>query len=104
MKEIEYKDILNRIGFFMNKENKSARALSLDLDYSEQFMKRILNESVELKVRTLLDIFKILKITPQDFFYLGTEYNESDKAILEMFSRLLPDSKKIVIDLINKLK
>ena len=53
--KINYDEILNRIGFFMNKANISARATNLQLGYSEQFMKRNFNKSVELKVSTLLD-------------------------------------------------
>ena len=51
-KKIDYDEILNRMGYFMNKANLSARATSLKLGYSEQFMKRIFNKSVELKVST----------------------------------------------------
>ena len=100
----EYDDVLNRMGFFMNKANLSARQTSLRLGFSEQFMKRIFNKSVELKVSTLLDFLELLDITPQDFFYLGKDYNKDDKNILDMFNSLSSDSKQTIIDLMKKLK
>lgn len=99
-----YNDILNRMGYFMNNANLSARQTSLRLGYSEQFMKRIFNNSVELKVNTLLDFFDLVNITPQDFFYLGTSYNKEDKNVLGMFHSLSADSKQTIIDLMKKLK
>lgn len=102
--KITYESILNRMGFFMNKRNISARATSLQLGYSEQFMKRIFNKSVELKVKTLLDFCEIVDITPQDFFYLGEHYNKDDKNVLELYSNLSNDSKQTIIDLMKKLK
>ena len=75
-KKIDYNDIIHRIGYFRTKANLSARETSLRLGYSEQFMKRIENKSVELKVSTLLDFFDIVDITPQDFFFMGDHYNK----------------------------
>ena len=67
-------------------------------------MKRIFNKSVELKVSTLLDFLELVDITPQDFFYLGKDYNKDDKNILDMFNSLSSDSKQTIIDLMKKLK
>ena len=47
--KIDYNEIIRRIGFFRTKANLSARETSLRLGYSEQFIKRIENKSVELK-------------------------------------------------------
>ena len=102
--KINYDEVLNRLGYFMNKANLSARATSLQLGYSEQFMKRIFNKSVELKVSTLLDFFNIVDITPQDFFYLGSSYNKNDKNILEMFNNLSNESKEAIINLMKLIK
>lgn len=104
MENEQYDDILNRMGFFMNKANLSARQTSLRLGFSEQFMKRIFNKSVELKVSTLLDFLNLIEITPQDFFYLGSNYNKEDKNMLDMFNSLSEDNKKTIVDLMKKLK
>lgn len=99
-----YEDILNRMGFFMDKANLSARQTSLRLGYSEQFMKRIFNKSVELKLSTFLDFLELVDITPQDFFYLGKNFNRENKNILEMFNSLSTDNQQTIIDLMKKLK
>ena len=103
-KKIDYNDIIHRIGYFRTKANLSARETSLRLGYSEQFMKRIENKSVELKVKTLLDFCEIVDITPQDFFYLGEHYNKEDKNVLEMYNALSSENKQTILDLMKKLK
>ena len=103
-KKIDYNDIIHRIGYFRTKANLSARETSLRLGYSEQFMKRIENKSVELKVSTLLDFLDIVDITPQDFFYMGEHYNKEDKNVLELYNNLSDDGKQTIIDLMKKLK
>ena len=103
-KIIDYDEIINRIGFFRNKANLSARETSLRLGYSEQFIKRIENKSVELKVKTLLDFCEVVDITPLDFFYLGEQYDKEDKTVLDAYNTLSPDSKRTILDLMKKLK
>lgn len=104
MKEINYDEIINRIGYFRTKANLSLRETSARLGYNPQFMKTIENKSIELKVKTLLDFCEIVGITPQDFFYLGENYNKEDKNILELYSALSPESKKTIVELMKKLK
>ena len=103
-KKIDYNEVINRIGFFRTKANLSARETSLRLGYSEQFMKRIENKSVELKVSTLLDFLDIVDITPQDFFYMGEHYNKEDKNVLELYNNLSDDGKQTIIDLMKKVE
>lgn len=102
--KIDYNEIIHRVGFFRTKADLSARETSLRLGYSEQFMKRIENKSVELKVSTLLDFFDIVDITPQDFFFMGDHYNKEDKNVLDLYNNLSADSKQIILDLMKKLK
>lgn len=102
--KIDYNEIIHRVGFFRTKADLSARETSLRLGYSEQFMKRIENKSVELKVRTLLDFFEIVDITPQDFFFMGDHYNKEDKNVLDLYNNLSADNKQTILDLMKKLK
>ena len=103
-KNIDYDEILARIGYFRNKANLSARETSFRLDKGELYLTRIENKQVELKVSTLLNLMDIFGITAQDFFYLGKDYNEEDKNILDLYSNLSKDNKQFVIDFIKKLK
>ncbi len=104
MRELDYKNILSRLKFFREKRHLSLRKTSRELGMNEQFMSTIENNSVELKVSTLLDFCDVVGITIQDFFYLGEKYNEKDKNILEMFASLTDENKNIVIDLMQRLK
>ncbi len=104
MKQIDYDEVINRFGYFRNKANLSARDLSERLDYNPQFVSTIESKKIELKVSTLLKFFEVVEITPQDFFYLGKEYNKEDKNLLEMFSSLSNENKNTIIDLMKKLK
>ena len=79
MGKINYDEIIKRVGYFRTKANLSLRETSVRLGYNPQFMKTIENKTVELKVKTLLDFCEVVEITPQDFFYLGNEYNKDDK-------------------------
>ncbi|MBE5742946.1 MAG: helix-turn-helix transcriptional regulator [Clostridiales bacterium] len=104
MKEIDYQEIINRIGFFRNKANLSMRETSARLGKNPQFMKTIENKSVELKVSTLLEFCEVVDIKPQDFFYMGTQYNKEDKEVLELYSNLTDSNKQTILDLMRKLK
>ena len=104
MDKITYDEIINRIGYFRNKANLSMRETSLQLGYNPQFMSTIENKSIELKVSTLLNFFEIVDITPQDFFYLGSNYNKEDKEVLSLYNNLSSESKQTIIDLMKKLK
>ena len=104
MDKITYEDVINRVGYFRNKANLSMREISVRLGYNPQFMKTIENNKVELKVKTLLDFCDIVEITPQDFFYLGNDYNKDDKQILELYSGLSKENKQLIIELMKKLK
>ena len=104
METSTYHEVLASIGYFRTKANLSVRETRMSIGYNPQFMKTIEDKSIELKVKTLLDFCEIVDITPQDFFYLGKEYNKEDKNLLEMFSALSSDSKQTIIDLMKKLK
>lgn len=104
MKKISYEDVINRIGYFRNKANLSARETSMRLGYNAQFMKTIENKSIELKVRTLLDFCEVVDISIQDFFYFGNEYSKDDLEFLDTFSKLSTEDKETILTLMKKLK
>ena len=104
MNKITYDDVIKRIGYFRTKAKLPMREASLQLGYNPQFMSTIENKTIELKVKTLLDFCNIVEITPQDFFYLGDNYNKEDKNVLELYNNLSADGKQTILDLMKKLK
>ena len=103
MEKITYDDIIKRIGYFRTKANLSMRETSLQLGHNPQFMSTIENKSIELKVKTLLEFCDIVDITPQDFFYMGEKYNKEDKNVLQLYNKLSLDSKKTILELMEKI-
>ncbi len=104
MEKFTYDDVISRIGYFRNRANLSARETSFRLDKSELYVTRIENGQIALKVSTLLNLIDIFNISVQDFFYLGKDYNEEDKNILELFGRLTCENKQFAIDFLKKLQ
>lgn len=104
MKKITYDDIINRIGYFRTKANLSMREASQQLGYNPQFISTIENKTIELKVKTLLDFCELVGITPQDFFYMGTNFNQDDKNVLDLYNRMSDENRRLVIELMQRLK
>lgn len=102
--KITYDEVIDRVGYFRTKANLSLRETSTRLGYNPQFMKTIENKSIELKVSTLLEFCDVVGIDVQDFFYLGKQYSADDKQLLELFSSLSDESKKLIVELMKKLK
>lgn len=102
--KITYDEVIDRVGYFRTKANLSLRETSTRLGYNPQFMKTIENKSIELKVSTLLEFCDVVGIDIQDFFYLGKQYSTDDKHLLELFASLSDDSKKLIVELMTKLK
>lgn len=104
MKKLTYDDVIARMGYFRTKANLSMRETSLQLGYNPQFVSTIENKTIELKVKTLLDFCEVVNITPQDFFYIGQNFNSEDKNVLELYSSLSEDNRQLVLALMKKLK
>lgn len=101
---MDYDEIIKRMGYFRNEAKLSARETSLRLGYNPQFIKTIENKTVELKVSTLLKFCEIVGISIFDFFYLGKEYNEKNKEILNLFMSLNDKQKAAIIDTMEAMK
>ncbi len=104
MGKITYDNVISRIGYFRTKANLSMRETSLQLGYNPQFMSTIENKTIGLKVKTLLEFCDLVNITPQDFFYMGEQFNKEDKYVLDLFNNLTTENKQTILDLMKKLK
>ena len=104
MDDLTYDDIIKRVTFFRSKANLSLRETSMRLGYNPQFMKTIEDKTIELKVKTLIDFCKVVDINVLDFFYQGKEFSRDDRIFIELFLGLSLDTKRLIVDLIKKLK
>ena len=104
MQKIDYKEILFRLGKFRIKHNLSARETSLRLGYSDSFINRIERQSVDLKVKTLLEFLELIEVSPEEFFYPTPENYKKDLEILNLIQKLSKENKDRIVDLIKNLK
>lgn len=104
MKNINYDEVIARIGYFRNKANLSARETSLRMGYNDKYINRIESKVNEMKVKTLLDFCDVIGISISEFFYSGKEYNQEDMELFELINNLPKESKQNIIDLIKKIK
>ena len=103
MKNLTYNDILLRLGYFRNKAKMSGREVSHQLGYNAQYIKRVENNQLPLRMETWLEFCEIVAVTPQEFIYLGREFSEDDKTFFELFSKLSTENKHILVELMKKL-
>lgn len=65
---MELKDIINRIGYFRNKANLSARELSRRLGNDESYITRLENKHFNITITKLLDILSECNVNTEEFF------------------------------------
>ena len=64
----EYKNILYKIGYYRNKKNMSAYALSLALGKEQSYMYRVEKGDIMISLQIFLDILTILDVSTFEFF------------------------------------
>ena len=81
-------DIVNRIWFFRNKANISARDLSLKLGKHEAYISKLESKDFNLPTNVLLDIFDILEIEPEMFFAENYDTYKEDRELNDLILNL----------------
>ncbi len=104
MKNLSYKEVLFRLGYFRNKRNLSSRETSLRLFASPGHFNRVERGKIELKMKTFLDFLDIVEISPMEFFYPNPENFERDKELIEIIKSLDEDKKKTLLEVAKKFK
>jgi len=67
-RNLTYQDIIDKIGFYMNKGNISAYDLSLKLGHCENYIYKIQTGRINLSIKTFLSILEILGVSIREFF------------------------------------
>ena len=102
---MEMKDIIERINFFRNENNISARVLSSRINKSENYINRLEYLNFNLPLKVLLDIIKALEITPEEFFAEDYKNYKTKKAILGLLEEISNSvSNEKIVELLNSLK
>lgn len=96
--------LVQRIGYFRNKKNLSARELSLRIDKNEAYINHLESSKFNLKVSILLNILNALEISCAEFFSDNYANYEQDKEILDLLNALPAERKNSFIDLMKNTK
>ena len=90
------KDIIARIGYFRNRANLSAKALSLLIDKNPAYINKMERGEYEPSMRVILEIIEACGTTPEEFFYEDINSYKIDKQTLVLFKKA-DENKKLAI-------
>ena len=96
--------LVQRIGYFRNKKNLSARELSLRIEKNEAYINHLESSKFNIKVSVLLDILRELDITCTEFFSDNYATYKQDKEILDVLNALPAERKNAFLDLMKNTK
>ena len=99
---MEIKEVIQRIGYFRNKLNLSARELSLRIGKHEGYINKLESKDFNLPTRMLLEIIEALEITPAEFFADNYVTYKIDKDLNDLIQSLPVDKKTNIIEFIKK--
>ena len=97
-------DLVQRIGYFRNKKNLSARELSLRIGKSDTYINQIESKNFTISLPVLFDIIDALEISCAEFFADNYANYSQDKEILDLLKNLPADRKNSFIDLMKNTK
>lgn len=95
------KDIIFRIGYFRNKANLSARALSLSIGKNSAYITKLEAGEYEPSMSVILDIIDACGTTPEEFFYEDLTSYKTDKQSLEIIKKLSEHKKQALNELLK---
>ena len=101
MKNITEKQIIDKIGYYMNLRKMSAYKLGYMIGHAKTYFYRIQSGEIHLTIDTFLEILDILEVSTTEFF--GSEINVKDKEILNEISKLSDENKQTILMLSKKL-
>lgn len=99
---MEMSEVIQRIGYFRNKLNLSARELSLRIGKHEGYINKLESKDFNLPTRMLLEIIDALEITPAEFFADNYMSYKIDKNLNDLIHSLPNDKKNHIIEFIKK--
>ena len=95
------KDVIERIGYFRNKANLSARALSYAIDKNKAYITKLEAGEYEPSMRVVLDIINACGITTEEFFYSNINDYAIDKENIELMRHATQSKKQAIKELLK---
>ena len=98
------KEVINRIGYFRNKQNVSARELSLRIGKHDTYVNKLESLDFNLPVTILLEIIGALAISCEEFFSNNFTTYQLDKTVYDNFVLLSKANKDAIITIMQSMK
>lgn len=95
------KEVIQRIGYFRNKLNLSARELSIRIGKHEGYINKLESKDFNLPTEMLLNIIEALEITPEEFFSNNYIDYQTNQDLVKLIENLPLDKKKNIIEFIS---
>lgn len=99
---MKQEDVIQRIRFFRNEKNLSARELSLRLGKNENYINRLECTGFNLPVEVMCQIIELLEVSPKHFFADNYHNFEADNELYEVIKALPSDKKKTLLEFLKK--
>ena len=96
--------LVQRIGYFRNKKNLSARELSLLIGKHGGYINKLESKDFNLPTSVLLKILETLNVSSDEFFAENFMTYKTDKELASTFEKLSADNKKMILELMKNLK
>ena len=101
---MDLNELVQRIGYFRNKINLSARELSLRIGKSETYINQVECRNFTVSLPVLFEIIEALEITCAEFYSDNYVAYKQDKEILDTLNALPAERKNSFLDLIKNPK
>ena len=98
---MDLRDIIFRIGYFRNKANLSARALSLEIGKNPAYITKLEAGEYEPSMQVVLDIIYACQSTPEEFFANNYQNFSLDKQTIQTINKLNEKKKKALNELLS---
>lgn len=100
---MEIKEIIERIAYFRNIKNTSARALSENIGKSSNYINRLESLCFNIPTSVLLEIIDTLGISPEEFFASNYKSYKKDSELCDLIKNMSVEKKNSLIDLIKHM-
>ena len=98
------KYLIDRLGYFRNKANLSARELSLQLDKSIAYIAKFENGDFSIPTEVLINAIEICGGKIEEFFWEDIRKYNEQKELINNYEKLSNESKETIKNLIRNLK
>lgn len=102
--DVKRRFLIDRLGYMRSRAKLSARELSQRVDKSIAYFAKFDNGDFSIPAEVLLDAIEVCGGTPEEFFWEDISNYDEQKKFIKQFSKLSPENKQTIMELVKKLK